>query len=63
VIPLGRAWLCANCDTVGADAGRCARCGSRALAHLGRLLDRAPLTPADAAVARLLETVEEKREE
>ena len=52
-IPLGRAYLCADCDHVGMQAAMCIHCGSRAVAHLGKLLDRVPPTPMDAAVTAL----------
>jgi hypothetical protein len=58
-IPLDRAYLCADCEFVGADGRRCGKCGGGALYPLRKLLDRLPATPADAAVTRLeFETLE-----
>jgi hypothetical protein len=52
-IPLGGAYLCADCEFVGACGWRCGKCGGGALYPLQKLLDRLPATPADAAVSAL----------
>jgi hypothetical protein len=50
---LNSSYLCLDCEFVGGGASRCGKCGGGALAHLGKLLDRVPPTPMDAAVSAL----------
>ena len=39
-IPLARAYLCQDCDSVGSNAMRCPSCASRALMGLAGVFDR-----------------------
>jgi hypothetical protein len=53
---LSKSWLCVNCDHVGGNASLCEYCGSSALVHLQKLLDREPLTAAERTVQDLIGT-------
>jgi hypothetical protein len=39
-IPLARAYLCQDCDSVGSNAMRCPACASRSLMGLAGVFDR-----------------------
>jgi primosomal protein N' len=39
-IPLARAYLCQDCDSVGSNSMRCPSCASRALMGLAGVFDR-----------------------
>lgn len=39
-IPLARAYLCQDCDSVGSNAMSCPSCASRSLMGLANVLDR-----------------------
>jgi hypothetical protein len=55
---LQQSYLCVNCEEVGVNSRTCESCGSIALTHLGKLLNRTAQTYLDLTVKRLMETVE-----
>ena len=55
---LNAAYLCANCDEVGSNSLFCERCGSGALMHLGKLLNRQIVTES---VEQLIESAYERK--
>lgn len=57
MIPLSRAYLCADCDTVGANSRECVRCGSQALYLLSKLLNREASTAADEKSKELINSM------
>jgi hypothetical protein len=54
VIPLSRAYLCADCETVGDNARECVRCKSGAVYPLIKLLNREAATEVEKCVERIL---------
>jgi hypothetical protein len=50
-IPLARAYLCQDCDSVGSNSMRCPSCASRALMGLAGVFDR----KEEAAALNLLQ--------
>lgn len=54
MIPLARAYLCANCDTVGDRASACPACGSTAVYSLVKMLNHD--VPYSGVVRHLIES-------
>lgn len=52
---LSSAYLCVNCENVGEQSSACEVCGSRALIHLGKVLNQTPITYMDEVVRQLVE--------
>jgi len=57
---LSRAWLCCNCDQISANASACDCCGSIALLHLEKLLNREPQDESEKTIQELIETAYKK---
>ena len=57
-IPLERAYLCVNCNHIGANGRQCPNCAGRSLLMLQRILDRKPFQPL-TSMSHMIEVLDE----